>query len=615
MRRDSLKHWVLVAAVLAASGCRTPADVRPDVADGAPYRLRILHINDHHSRLDPDAGQQLRLDDAPTDVSLGGFPRLVTAFRELAAEAPNVLRLHSGDAMSGDLYHTLFNGEADADLMNQVCFDAFVPGNHEFDRGDDGLKAFLDYLSKRLWTCDTPAVAANVHPTVGDSPLRQSAQAGYLRPQVVVERGGRRIGIVGLVAAKETRASSNPLASTAFEDEAASAQRQIDALRADGVAIVVVLSHIGYAPDRALASQLSGVDLIVGGHSHSPLGEGLKALGINSDGPYPTLAQNRDGERVCIVQAWQYGWAVGALDAEFDADGRVLGCSGRPYLMLGDDWRRAGQPVDDATRARIEAEARRTPELRRFEPDPAASEVLAWYAQRKQAQSSRVIAQAPKGLCLRRAPAPFDRGRDGRPGCAEATDAQGGEVQALVASAMLAAARDFGGADVSLQNGGGTRSSIAAGDFKVGDAFNILPFRNTLVILDLSGAELVSALNAAADFMAEAPETRTGSYPYAAGLRWKIDLSAPAGQRVQALELWADGQAAPVQPDARYRVAVSDYLASGRDGYTPLGQIPAERRADTARDMAQALIDFVSAQGTVVAPAKADRSTQGFVAR
>lgn len=609
MRNPIFLRASLLVLLTLLSACRGQLEPRPESADS--YTLRILHINDHHSRLDADGGQQLLLDGEVTDVSLGGFPRLVTAFRELSAEAPNVLQLHSGDALSGDLYHSLFHGEADADLMNQICFDALVPGNHEFDQGDAGLKRFLDYLSKRIWPCKTAATAANIRPAL-DTPLRQFEQADYVLPHVVLERGGRRIGIVGVVEVLATRLSSNPLPTTGLLPEEQSAQEQIDALRAKGVDIIVLLSHVGYAQDLRLAGRLSGVDVVVGGHSHTPLGEGLAELGIANAGPYPSERRNRDGDPVCVVQAWQYGWAVGLLDVEFDAQGRVRSCEGRPQLMLGEDFRRNGAPVDAATRQAIEAQIARTPELRRFAADAQATQLLAHYSVQKQAQAARVVARAERGLCLRRIPGPYDRGRDGRPGCAETTDAQGGEVQALVTSSMLAAAAAYGGADVALQNGGGARSSIAAGDFTVGDAYTVLPFRNTLVILDLSGEELAQQLNAAVDYLAEAPDTRTGSYPYAAGLRWRIDLSAPAGQRVQDLHRWQDGRAEAVQPDARYRVAISDYLARGRDGYDLLAQIPAERRLDTSLDLAEALIEYLEARQAVVAPAPEERSTQGF---
>lgn len=597
-------------AALLLAGCQHTVKPQQDAEATDRFPLRILHINDHHSRLDADSGQRLVIDGVATEVSLGGFTRLTSAFRALSESAPHVLRLHAGDVMSGDLYHTLFDGEADADLMNQICFDALVVGNHEFDHGDAGLKRFLDFLHKPFWNCRTAVLGSNVGPALGESPLLRVEPAAYLQSRVVLERGGRRIGVVGLVAAEATRIASSPLPSTRFEDERDSAQREIDTLRAEGIDIIVVLSHVGYARELLLAEQLSGVDVVVGGHSHSALGDGLAALGVPVDGPYPSERRNRDGDRVCVVQAWQYGWAVGMLDLTFDQAGRLQRCEGQARLIVGDDLRRNGTPLTGVEREQALTAIAATPELGLYPPDPQAERVLAWYSKEKQAQSTRVVAQAPRDLCLRRAPGPYDRGRDGRPGCAESTDAHGGDVQALVVSSALHAAQAFGGADFALHNGGGVRSSIAAGDFSVGDAFNILPFRNHLVILELSGAELLATLHSAIDFLAEDPHTHTGSFPYAAGLRWTIDLSANAGERLAEVEWLRDGRFEPIDPSARYRLVTNDFLAMGRDGYAPLGQIDDTHRFETSRDMAQALIDHVEARGQVLAPPPAERSTR-----
>jgi len=108
--------------------------------------INIAHINDHHSQLDPIAAQTLKLDGVDTQVDLGGFARQTAVFKSLAS-TPNLLKLHAGDANTGTLYYTFFKGEADAKLMNSICFDAFVPGNHEFDDGDAQLKTFLDALA------------------------------------------------------------------------------------------------------------------------------------------------------------------------------------------------------------------------------------------------------------------------------------------------------------------------------------------------------------------------------------------------------------------------------------------------------------------------------------
>jgi 5'-nucleotidase / UDP-sugar diphosphatase len=607
MTTGPFRILALLASVLLAACQHQPS--RTPVIDG-PFELRILHINDQHSRLAPDSGRELDLDGERVQVSFGGYPQLVTAFRELAAGAGHVLRLHAGDAITGDLYYTLFQGEADADLMNQVCFDAFVVGNHEFDFGDAGLKRFLDYLSKRTWECHTPSLGANVVPALGVSPLARFSPSDYLLPAVTLERGGRRIGIVGIDVAGKTMASSSPDPGTVLVDEAEAAQGAIDALRADGVDIVILLTHIGYRSDLALATRLRGVDLIVGGDSHSLLGDEFRAFGLSPEGPYPTRLRNADGDPVCVVQAWQYTWAIGVLDVRFDADGRVVDCEGRSVILLGDDLRRDDQPLqgDELQRALAAIEA--SPNLVQFAPDPSAQRVLDFYRDGIGSFADEVIAQVPERLCLRRAPGARDRSRDGAPGCAEATDAQGGLVQALVAEAFLSQGQRYGGADIALQNGGGVRNGIAQGPFTVGDAYLALPFKNTLVRLQLSGAELHQVLEEAIAFMLSDQSANTGAWPYAAGLRWRVDLTREAGQRVGDLQ-FRDGDAwVALDRERVYRVIANDYIAGGRDGYASLADVVGERRQDTFLDYAQALVDHAREVGELRRPLPAQRSTQ-----
>lgn len=128
------------ASALAACGGSDGGD------QAKPLELTILHINDHHSTLESrsktlklSAGGASAVDVA---VDAGGFPRVTAAISELAAQSPHVLKLHAGDALTGTLYFNRAgaDGEADAALMNTVCFDAFTLGNHEFDKGDTGLK-------------------------------------------------------------------------------------------------------------------------------------------------------------------------------------------------------------------------------------------------------------------------------------------------------------------------------------------------------------------------------------------------------------------------------------------------------------------------------------------
>lgn len=605
----------LIPAVLAAvllAACQ-PQAVRPEAPEREPFSLRILHINDHHSRVAPDRGQVLLLDGQATQVSFGGFPQLVTAFNELSRGADHVLKLHAGDAMTGDLYYTLFAGEADADLMNQVCFDAFTVGNHEFDGGDEGLKRFLDFLSKRTWDCRTPALGANVRPAVGDSPLAKFSAQDYLLPRVVLERDGRRIGIVGIDVAGKTKASSSPDEGTVFLDEASTAQAQVDALRAEGVDIIVLMTHIGYQADVELAKSLRGVDVIVGGDSHSLLGDQFAEFGLTVEGPYPTRLLNPDGEPVCVVQAWQYTWVVGSLDVDFDPAGRVTRCDGRPVLLVGDDLRRDGEPLEGAARDAALARIASSPVMGRYAPDPHAGHVLDVYREQIDAFAGEQVATVYERLCLRRVPGRHDRSRDGAPGCAEKTDAHGGLMQSLVAEVLLAQATRYGGADIAIQNAGGVRNGLAEGAFTVGDAYLALPFKNTLVRFVMRGSELRATLEDAIDYFLGDQSANTGAWPYAAALRWDVDLtrSRSAG-RITRLEFWNGIGWEPFDESRSYRVVANDYIAAGRDGYQALAAIPPDRREDTFLDYAQALVDFARAVQVLLPPPMERRSTQHF---
>lgn len=611
-RAAALPALLSVSLLATLGGCAT----RPtsDTPEQPGLELRILHINDHHSRLAPDAGNALMLDGSEVQVSFGGFPAVAQAIDELAAGHANVLKLHAGDAITGDLYFTLFQGEADADLMNTVCFDAFVVGNHEFDTGDLGLARFIDYLRKDRSHCDTPVLGANVHPSVGVSPLAPTAANDYLRPHVVLERGGERIGIVGIDIAGKTKTSSSPDEGTQFDDELTTAQTQIGLLQAQGIRHIVLLTHVGYRNDLRLAEQLRGVDVIVGADSHTLLGAGYAELGLTPGGEYPTRLRNAEGDPVCVVQAWQYTWVVGRLDVRFDPQGRVIECQGRPQLLVGEDLRRGDEAIEGAEREALLSRLHAHPLVRMAQAQPASAAVLKVYQDQIEQFSTEVVGQVPQRLCLRRAPGPYDRSRDGAPGCAEATDVLGGHVQQVVARAFLSQGQRFGGADIALQNGGGVRNGIAEGALTIGDAYLALPFKNMLDRLSMTGTEIHSVLEDAYDFFLSNIGSNSGAWPYAAGLRWKVDLTRTRAQgRVGDIEVRTDDGWRPIEFERTYRVITNDYIATGRDGFETFGQIGADRREPTYLHYAQALADYAKGGGNLSRPKPDEMSTQSVV--
>ncbi|AHE97094.1 bifunctional metallophosphatase/5'-nucleotidase [Thioalkalivibrio paradoxus] len=590
---------VCTAFLLAA--CGAPPEIRPTAPAAEPFTLTVLHINDHHSHLearpldiDPAVPGRKGAADGALRLDHGGFPLLAALFDERSRANDAVLKLHAGDAITGTLYYTLFEGEADAALMNRICFDAFALGNHEFDHGDASLARFLDFLADGA--CGTAVLGANVvaHDA---SPLR-----GRYQPSAVFERAGRQIGVIGLVIAGKTRISSSPDPGTLFLDEVETAQAEIDRLRAQGVSKIILLTHYQYANERALARALSGVDVVVGGDSHTLLGdaEALVPLGFSPDGPYPTLEVNADGDPVCVVQAFEYARVMGELQVRFDDDGRVIDCSGGPRIPVD------ASDADRDLRAALEAH----PVLHPVSPDPQSTALLDGFTAALSELRETVIGEAAENLCMVRLPG---EGR-AEPLCSRAeTYAQGAHVTTLVAKAFLA--RE-GSADLAIQNAGGVRASIPAGPVTIADVFTILPFTNTLHVLDLSGAEIIETLEqAVAD-----PDSGGGAYPYAAGLRFAVDRSAPPGARIGAVEVNSRlaGDWVPIDPEARYAVVTNSFIAGGGDGYEVFARASAEGRVrDTFAEYAQSFVNHVRARTEagepLTRPAPERMSTQHFI--
>ncbi len=617
-----MKLMKTLAAVMCAALLLTSLAACGGSDDGRPLDLTILHVNDHHSRLDAET-VNLSVRTAAggrenVTFPLGGFARVAQAMDELSAGSANVLKLHAGDAITGDLYYTITNGRADADLMNTVCFDAFTLGNHEFDSGDAGLKTFLDFL--RAGDCRTPVLSANTNLTLNASPLAQGSISAYVQPATIVVRDGQQIGIIGITAAGKTKNSSRPDASTTFANEAQTAQGQIDGLRAGGINKIILLTHQGYAEDVAMARALSGVDVIVGGDSHTLLGPTeLTTFAVTAPaGAYPTQVVNRDGKLVCVAQAWQYGWAVGNLKVRFDQAGDVTSCGGSPQILLGNPTRRATGTValTDADRTAIAADLATQPALRVTAEAARAVTTLAPYQQQRTAFGANVVGAAATNLCLRRVPGTkrdITRSKFADCNTGSFTSTHGGDMQQIVAQAFLEQGRTFGGVDIALQNAGGVRVDLDAGNVTVGNVYTVLPFRNVLVRLTMTGAEVKQTLEDAITFLL-AGAGNTGTYPYAASLRFRVDLNQPANNRVSNLEVKnAQDAWVALNPAATYRVITNDFVADGGDGWVTLRSVTGARRENTFLDYADSFLRYTQRAGTLRRLPASEFSTQQLI--
>lgn len=594
--------------------------------ESKPLELNILHINDHHSHLDEETikfKMNVGTGDEEFSVASGGFARVATLINQLATEKKNALKIHAGDAMTGDLYYNLSDGKADADAMNTVCFDTFTPGNHEFDAKDDGLKKFIGFLDQSPCKEKTKVLSANV--TFGaSSPLYKTNR---IQKSQVFEKDGVKFAIIGLTVAKKTKNSSQPNADTLFTDEIETAQKEIDQYKAQGIKNIILQTHVGYDLDQQLAKSLTDVDVIIGGDSHTLLGpNSLKKYGMTPEGAYPTQLKNKDGQSVCVVQAWQYSYIVGDLKVQFDKNGNIENCSGTPHVLIGNNFTRTAKDAKTVT------ETEKQTILNQFKTDQVpftvvaplqkTLDILKPYSEQKKKFAQEIVGQATDNLCSRRVPGmqrDVNRSTLGDV-CNKNThvDQHGGDIQQIIAEAFLQQGKTFFGADISFQNGGGVREDVGLGDVTVGKIYNVLPFKNTLVRLDMTGTEVKATLEDAIDGVIA--QNNTGSYPYTGGLRWNVDFTKDKGQRLNQIQVRnALGQYENLDLSKTYKVITIDFLANGGDYYATLKTITGDRRLNVGLDYAEAFLKYTQGitgqmgQKKINKLATSEYSTQMFI--
>ena len=347
-------------------------------------------------------------------------------------------------------------------MMNQICFDAFAIGNHEFDDGDKSLVEFLDYLHTDK--CKTPVLSANIKAKI-NSPLSKK-----IKPYTIINKGNQKIGVIGIVISKKTRESSNPDDTTLFLDEINSAQENINKLKQQGINKIILLTHYGYKNEINMAKLLTDVDVIVGGDSHSLTGD-FDNVGLNSNGAYPTVVKNKNEEDVCIVTAWEYSQIVGELNIEFNNDGTIKSCDGIPHIMLDDSFKRKDSngkrvEIDGNYREAVYKAIEVNPNISIVEADAQASKILEKYKNEVKEKSSEVIGRVTDDLCLERIP-----GQGKSKLCdVSKTEKNGSDISNIVAHAFREMSKL---SDIAIQNGGGTRIDIKEGNITIGDAYTL----------------------------------------------------------------------------------------------------------------------------------------------
>jgi len=566
------------AIILAGCGGTDTPPVDPQTTTNDSYRISFFHLNDTHSHLDSEQLSFYTTDGIKTYYDAGGYPRIVTKLNELRQEKKNSLTLEAGDTFQGTLYYSLFKGDADADAINLLGVDAYVLGNHEFDDGDEALKTFIDKLDSNI-----SIISANVVPQTGN------ILENIWQPYVIKEVGGEKIGIIGITVSQKTKDSSNPSDEIEFFNELESAQKYIDELQNQDINKIILLTHQGYQNDIEMAKQLRGVDVIIGGDSHTYLGDFGEFA--SSSGAYPTEVQNADGDTVCIAQAGQYAKILGNLDVEFDANGVVSTCSGEPILLVGETFLQKdadGNKVEvNATQKAQILDIINSKNIAIVPEDPNTLSVIQKYKDQVDAKKAETIGVAAEELAHIRIPGVDYGDING------STLPLGSEIAPIVAKSFYDLSNR---ADACIQNAGGVRITVPEGNITMGTAYELLPFANTLFEIEMKGSEIKQVLeDALTNYLDNGGST--GSFPYAYALRYDINEANPANSRISNLEIKdrESGVWSAIDPDKMYVIVTNSYIASGKDGYTTFATVQEERGegVDTYLDYAMSFVRYV----------------------
>ena len=273
-----------------------------------PLSITILHNADTHSYVMPH-DLMLKLNGRDTLVALGGYGPMASAVEDIRQKEKNVILLSGGDVTEGTIWMPKFEGMADFAAMNALKFDAVTLGNHEFASGTQLANKMVD-------TIKFPVLAANLDLS------QEPALAAKVKPYTILEYGGQKIGVIGLIT-PDTPGIASPGKTVKFLPAEGVARQYISELNGLGINKIVILSHLGYEPDLKLAGAVPGIDIIVGGHSHTFMGgPEFSEMGLNPVTPYPTVVTGPAGDKVLIVHAWESNQMLGQIKLDFDDHGR-----------------------------------------------------------------------------------------------------------------------------------------------------------------------------------------------------------------------------------------------------------------------------------------------------
>jgi len=451
-------------------------------------KLTILHTNDIHGHLTAWTGWEGDL----KDKTIGGLGRLAGAIAVERKEATDALLLDAGDLLGDSMIADLTQGKSMVEALNFLGYDAMSIGNHEPDFGTDVLR-------QRMKDASFTILAANV--------IERQSGKPFATPYIIKEVSGVSVGILGLAYPKTpwTTAAKN-VAEVEFQDPVAVVLHYLPKLRQDGAGLIVLLSHLGLGGDKALAKMVSGIDVIVGGHSHNRM-----------------QAAEKVGDTL-IVQAGAHGSDLGRLELTL-VEGKITSHTCTLTLLDHD----------------------------KVKTDETAEAFLKSLLEPHQAEADQVIGKTDSWLVRAQTLA----GQEARKRDEESP------IDSLFADVLCQQT----GADVALLPGVGYGVAIPIGVITAAQLRQMVPHEGRVITMRLTGEQIINVLEQAIEnVFTDDPAVKVGGMIQVGGLRFCYDPTLLKGQRVLRVEMPQDRW----NSMDKYTVATNSMMAGGGHNYQAL---------------------------------------------
>ncbi|GEA61513.1 bifunctional metallophosphatase/5'-nucleotidase [Vibrio comitans] len=577
------KKLLAVAIALGVVGCNGSDSDTQDRPIKTELKLSIAHINDTHSSFDEVKSSFVNdylLNGQPVYTSFGGHPRLLEAanvYREQAeTENQSMLFLHGGDAWQGSAYFKINKGKMNADILSQMGLDAMAMGNHEFDLDNQTLAEFLNAVNFPVLGANMDVSAdADLSGANNLLPYTLFAFDGFEKEQVTLETmpyDRPIVAVVGMVL-EDMPSISPETGDVQFMGEIETAQKVVNELQEHGIDKIVLLTHLGLSRDVRIAENVDGIDVIVGGHSHTLMGD-FTNLGMGDNAEYAQIVTTPNGGETCIVQAGEKAQAIGHANVHFDENGHITSCEGGNTLLSSDTFYDNNLRDDDSLltssdQQQVESFISQEKNIEiTAEDEQLRSHIDEVYKPELEEAYGENISYLPEDIVHERRP------NDG------GTDEHGSGVAPIVAEGWLNWANSdavidvlpYSHVDIALVGAGGVRNTLEFGDLREGHiSLELLPFSNYMSVLQVKGSVIKDLLNSTITTSLDDSE-HMGKFPYTAGLRYVFneDVIHTSGSFEVLDVLDTEGNWVALDESATYTITTTNYNANGNDEWTAL---------------------------------------------